>query len=652
MPKRTLFDPELLQAMCSLAKIPSKEPGLDEKGEPSFSTMIPFDPFLPTQAYLCQEIVSGLAQGKHTFFVLKCRQSGITTLGCFIMLYLCFSHAGAQTTFIADNSKRLFYNRKLAKKAFQSLAAYPDWRQEEDDNNREVLSFKNDSAIWWNNANSDDEGGLGRSMGVPFAWLTELGLYRDEEGIGSFMSSLPENNPMSLIVCEGTAMGPNLFYELFQTGAEPTNTTQKSIFIGWWIHPWYEHNLRVPEHRKRYENYWLTLPRLTKDEARWVEGVRERYGFEIRPTQLSWWRQHLHERKNDNLMLMYQEYPPLEEDAWAYGGTGLIDGRKLSKLTTQAIKERQLPKRYFVFDPGDGVRFESSDIVEVDPAANYYDLVCYAEPVVGPMVRYAIGCDPAHGANEESDHTAAEVLLCYSDKAIQVAEFVKRQIPTNQIAWVILHLVGAYNSGEAETHLNIEMQGGGTEVYAEIKRLQNEMAYGYTPKLARYFQRISHYIYYRPDSATSRGATVHWETTGKTKIRMLHNYKSLIEQDRLVLKSEELIKESARLVQLRDGSMETGREDHRLMAMAIAGMAYIQLCEMDIGGRREYSSTELEIVHTQDPAILTPGQVLQSSIKAWRDNMLAQEAEEADTLPNRPEWQLAIETDYERDNWQ
>lgn len=646
------FDPEMLCALCSHVRIPGKE-GPEAEDE-SGSVLVPFDPLLPTQAYVLGEIAKGKAAGKNTFYILKCRQSGVTTLGIAIGLLWCFQHSGLIFCFIADTSTRLVLNRRLCQQFIASLAKVPAWRQETEENNRYFASFKNGSAIYWLNAGSDDEGGLGRSIGATASWGTELGCWRDEEGTLSLMSSISENNPLGLHVFEGTAKGPNLFKELYEVAAEPGNTSQAAIFVGWWLHPWYEHHLDDPKHAKRYETYWKSLPRLTRDEARWVEGIKLRYNFEIRPTQISWWRWHLRERKKDNLLLMYQEYPPLEEDAWTYGGNSFIDGRKLSLLQSRAMASRREGRRYFQFDPGDGVRFENSDMVEVDPLVHYYDLVCFSEPIAGPRVRYCIGCDPAHGATEEGDHAAIEVFLCYSDKAIQVAEWVKREVPTYQIAWVILHLVGVYNSGESETHLNVEMQGGGTEVYQEIKRLQAEMAYGYTPKLSRYFQKISHYLYVRSDSTRGAGATVHWETTYKTKPRMMHNLRNLLEREMLELKSEELIKECAQVQQLRNGELELGTENHRLMACAIGGMAYMQLLDIDIGGQEEFLSTNLKEVHDPDknPNQLSPDQFMKILSDQWRQRLLAEEIEERERHGEEGEdapswlWMEADDQDY------
>ena|SRR5271165_1071368 len=654
MAKRSVcFDPELLASMCSHVEIPSKERSEEQEEAEGDDprVLVKFDPFLPTQSYVLSEIAKGKKEGANTFYILKPRQSGITTLGIGTALMWCFKFAGMIFGFIADTAQRLALNRKLCRQFVRSLKGVPEWRQEVTDDNRYEFSFGNDSSIYWMNANSNDEGGLGRSVGCTASWGTEVGLYKDVEGFLSFLSSISENNPIALNVFEGTAKGPNLFKELWDIAKE--SSSQRAIFIGWWIHPWYEHNLKNPEHKKRYDTYWGQLPRLTRDESRWVEGVKLRYGYDIRPTQISWWRWHLLERKKKNMLLMYQEYPPLEEDAWTYGGNSFVDGRKLSVMMSRAMVTRTDPKKYFIFDPGDGVHFETSDMIEVDAEKIYYDLVCFMEPVIGPHVRYCVGHDPSHGANEEGDHCCSQVLLCYSDKAIQVAEFVKREIPSYQQAWVILHLVGAYNSGESETHLNVEMQGGGTQIYDEINRLQKEMAYGYTPKLIKYFQRISHYNYTRPDSLSSRGSTVHWETNWKTRGPMLHHLKNLIERQQLELKSEAAIKEVATMTQLRDGDIETGSENHRLMALGIAGMAYKQILEIDIGAQEDYSSTHLEGIHqAQDPSILTPQQAVNDMYKRWRLEVLASDLEEVEgsTPGEDGQWlyqEDVAESDYE-----
>ena len=479
--RKPFFDVELFRDFCGHVKIPAKEYDAELAGEgdeeDAPSSLVAFSKFFGPQEHALKEMRSGLAQGKNTFLILKCRQSGITTLGLNALNFLCFSYPGVQTAFISHSNALVHVCRGMLKRYYRSIRD-PKWKVEMTDDNKEFAGFKNDSAIYWLNANSNDEGGLGRGLPIRCTWGDEIGSWTDEEGVGSLFSSLSERNPKSLHVFAGTSRGPNLFKDLFEEASKPENLTQKAIFLGWWLHHLYEHDLSDPLQAQFHRGYWDPLPRYTYDEARWIEGIRVRYGHQIRPTQISWWRQHLAEKKKKNTALMYQEYPPLPEDAWIYGGANFIDGRKLSAATTRVVDLASRPKRYFMFDRGDGVKFDNTDFVEVDPQVHYYDLVCYSDPVIGERVRYAIGVDPAHGANPEGDHACVQVLQCYSDKAIQVAEFLAREITTAELAWVVLHLAGAYSSDIAGAHLCIELQGGGIQTYDEIKRYRTRLRSG------------------------------------------------------------------------------------------------------------------------------------------------------------------------------
>jgi hypothetical protein len=322
--------------------------------------------------------------------------------------------------------------------------------------------------------------------------------------------------------------------------------------------------------------------------------------------------------KFGNLDLMYQEYPPLDEYAWRYGGRTFVNGAKLLERRIEA-EERQSKPRYFQCTFGDN--FEDTAVTEVSPREQWYDLVTWDEPKAGPGVRYVIGVDPAYGANEEGDHACIEVFRGYADKAVQVAEFVRRELSTYKLAWAIMHLAGTYNS---ETILNIEVQGGGFAVIEELQRMQSQVAQGYHPALAKHFDNMRHYLYSRPDAVRKPYASFHWRTTQDSRDRMLAQFRDFFEQGILEIKSMDLIEEIETIQRLKDGTIETGRENHRLMATGFATMAYVQLLETDLGGT-QYTEQFFRTEQRAENGEMSPSEVLSATILDWRERVYMQD---------------------------
>jgi hypothetical protein len=630
-------------SFCTRLKIPAKEGKRErEEGEePTTSALIPME-LIRTQIYLLDEILEGLSRGIHKFFVLKCRQSGTTTLGLAFILYWAFKHDGMVFDFIADSQKRQAINRKLLIGMVKSLKDHPEWSQETEDNNRELISFANESFINWDNANSSDEGGLGRGIGLIGCWGTELGRWKDQEGVKSLMSALAKKNPVRFHCFEGTSTGPGLFKDYWNEKA----TGAKSIFIGWWLHPDYDLDLDDTKERQQYQVYWEGMPRLEREEAKWVEAVKTRYGFEVTKTQLAWWRYTLKEEYAGRVGLMYQEYPPLPEYAWQYGGKGFIGAPALA--AAQNISLAFEPKaRYFRFEFGRTIY--DLAITEVSAESDWYDLIIWEAPSEGPFVRYAISMDPAYGASEDCDAAAIQVLRCYSDCAVQVAEWTNTELPAHQLAWVLLELAGAYRS---ETMVNIELQGNGYAVQAEIQRIHDEVAGGYGErtnekgeltefgKLTRIFGDMRFFLYSRQDSVRKSQSSYNWITTGRNKPILLETYRDFFERGLLEIRSKGLIEESSQIMRdPRSGRLVTGEQDHRLMAMAIALQSYLQVLETDIGGNEAFSkkrALEMQAMDPNDPEgegrekVLdaSPQAVVRSRVRAFEDKVVAEGQEE------------------------
>jgi hypothetical protein len=582
-----IFNREHFLTFCSKLMISSKEGAEDEEG--GHVQLVPLIP-IPTQVYFLDNLEFALKKGIRFIVVLKCRQSGMTTLGIAMDLYWCFMNNGLVHNFIGDEPKVIAVNRSLCRDMIESLQQHPEWKYEIRDDNEELMSFSNKSKIIWWVANKRKTGGLGRSVGAAATHGTELGGWEDIDGAQSMMSSLAENNPNSMFLWEGTASGPGFFQDLCKSAMQPGNSTEHFCFIGWWLHPWYRlYPDKFESHEQILQVYWLSNPVYTREEAIWVEGVEKRFKYKIAPEQIGWWRWHLAQRKGGNLDHMYQEYPPLPEYGWRYGAKAFISPAKISERRTIISETRNEEMNYFKFDFGRGVEFPDSSLAEVDPSKSYWDLVMFDPPQPPhPLLRYVIGVDPVHGVEEQSNDGAITVWLCYTDCMVQVAEFVQNEISPYKLAWVVLHLAAMY---QGNPMLNVEVQGGGYELQSEIRRLQNGMAFGYHKTLELAFAGLQHYIWVRPDSRKFRGDSLHYRTTPDSKDIMLQGLKHYFERNMLLVRSPRLLAQMESMCFDKNGEIEVPRPNDLVMSAGLAVMAYKQVIDTDLGGSNHRRST-------------------------------------------------------------
>lgn len=620
---------------CTHITIQAKE-GSQKDGEEG-ENLVPFE-LIPTQVYLLDEILEGLRRGIHFFVVLKCRQSGTTTLGLAFELWWSFCHDGFNINFIADSVKRLAVNRATLVEMVDSIDD-PEWKIPIKEDNKELLRFANRSKVIWNNANARDEGGLGRGVGAMGFHATEPGRYKNEEEWTAMMPGIARKNPSRFYLVEGTSEGPNLFKDIWDEASREGNVTQKAIFIGWWLHPDYDLDLETEEGKAVYQTYWVTYPRLSKKEAEWVQGVKDRFGYQITATQIAWWRYMVKEEFLGKEEKAYQEFPPLPEYAWIYGGSSFVSGNAIAVAKNKA-KRSASSARYFQFEFG--TDFHSTQIHRVNPAETWYDLVVWDHPKKSPFMRYAIGVDPAHGANELSDAAAIVVYECYSDQAVQVAEYSAVEETSYHLTWVLLYLAGAF---KGPTIANIELQGGGFAIQDNLRLLQEQMLLGFSDKLTACFSDLQFYRFAPADSISRTHASYNWYTTPRKKEEMLHWHRDLFEQGLIEIRSADLIEQTAAVKKMRDGTLENPNNDHKLMAAAICGMAYKQILEMDIGGNENYTRTRVNMGYKNNAGTeeVKAAEVLEGRLLDWRlklEQEMKEEREEA--IEKAPEWMITM----------
>ena len=514
------------------------------------------DNLLGTQTYVMNEIAKGLQDDVHFFVILKGRQLGITTISLALDLYWHFMHPGLQGTLTTDTEE----NRDMFR---TTLAMYMDGLPKEFKipilaHNRNQLSLKNRSRIFYQVAGLRAKGSLGRGKAITYLHGTETSSWGDEEGLASLLASLAETNPDRLYTFESTARGFNMFHDMYTTAKRAR--TQRAIFCGWWRNELYS----LDPEGQTYKVYWDG--KLTGEEKEWVRDIKKLYGVEINSRQIAWWRWKMLEGIKDD-SLMYQEFPPTEDYAFVMTGTSFFSNARC----TDAVKKlKKVPYQSYRYSFG--VNFHDTEVLK--STERLATLKVWEEPV--DTAYYVIGADPAYGSSDWADRFCIQVLRVYADGLEQVASFATSELNTYQFAWVIAHLAGAYKNST----LNLEINGPGQAVINELRNLKRQAAAMGTAlgkDLMDVYGNMQNYIWRRNDTIGGLSNSIGWMTTAATKERMLTYMKDYFERGMLDIWDMDTIEEMKTTI--RDGSSieASGRnKDDRVIATALACAAYAE----------------------------------------------------------------------------
>ena len=530
---------------CSQLKIETKEQGLRK-----------MDKLLGTQTYVMNEINKGLQDDCHFYVILKGRQLGITTISLALDLYWTFTHPGLQATLTTDTEE----NRDMFR---TTLAMYMDglpkeYKIPQITHNRNSLSLRNRSRLFYQVAGLRAKGSLGRGKAITFLHGTETSSWGDEEGLASLLASLAETNPDRLYMFESTARGFNMFHDMYTTAKKAK--TQRAIFCGWWRNEFYAAD---PE-SSVYKTYWDG--RLTGEEKEWNRDIKKLYGFEINSRQIAWWRWKLHEGIKDDA-LMYQEFPPTEDYAFVMTGSSFFSNARCSEAARVAKLKKFDAYRYSF-----GSNFHDTEVLK--SSDRLATLKVWEEPI--DTAYYVIGADPAYGSSDWADRFCIQVFRCYADGLDQVAEFATSELNTYQFAWVIAHLAGAYKNST----LNLEVNGPGQAVINELRNLKRQAVSigGATGKgLMAVLSSMTNYIWRKNDTMGGISNSIGWLTTQGSKERMMNYTKDYFERQMMTVVSMDTLEEMKGIVREGGSIHAPGRgKDDRVIAMALACAAYAE----------------------------------------------------------------------------
>ncbi len=285
---------------------------------------------------------------------------------------------------------------------------------------------------------------------------------------------------------------------------------------------------------------------LSTEEREAQQIVERDYGYRITPEQWSWYRHQADPRAvadadpsvDTKRELMSQEHP--HHPLMMFQGTGspFIPGQYIGPQIAKAQKAMFKGYRFYLGD--------SMVATKIDPVkfASHAHLKVWQEPA--PLGTYIVGIDSAYGASEFGDGFCVQVVRCYADKMVQVAEFCDRNIQPFQHAWIALYLCGWYGN----CRYVLELGSSGEAVWTEMKNIKKMVEEGtlLPPRanpenptdeelaaelrMPTMFSQVRQYMYHRADSFGG-GYNAQMKTTLESKFTYMTQF-----ADRFILRSE------------------------------------------------------------------------------------------------------------------
>lgn len=521
------------------------------------SPLVPYE----AQKRFLEELARGLEQDVHHFVCLKARQLGISTILLALDIFWLQMFRGLQGALIADTQENKETFRQTITEMLESLP--PGYRVNVRSHNRNALVLANGSRLQYMSAGKSKNTGLGRSRAINYVHATECSSWKDQVGLDSLRAALALENPNRLYLFESTALGFNLFYDMYD---EAKNSgIQHAFFIGWWAKELY----RIKEGSAEFERWWGEHPYLTEEEKLLTQEVEEEYSYTITPEQWAWFRR---EADNKSEQSLHSEFPTTERLAWQTTGFPFFNMAKVQR-DQYFIRTQQVTFNGYRYELGDKfLAMKCRPSTSIDEV----DLRVWENP--HPQGAYVMGVDPAYGRDDDKDRSVISVWRCYADRLVQVAEYATPWPETRQVAWVMAHLAGCYRN----VVINLEITGPGASVMQEMNYLRQQMQFGKLKDIAAdlnpewALDQARWFLYHRPDSM-GPGYMYNWKTTLENKMLLVNRFRDSYNTQEMICRSVQLLEEMITLVQEGSSVHAAGRgKDDRVMAAALAHYAWAE----------------------------------------------------------------------------
>jgi hypothetical protein len=534
------------------------------------------------QRYFFDEVFAGLKQDQHIFVCGKGRQVGITTACYLFDMFYAGAVAGVQGAVVFDSSDNLRVFRELFRESIESLPPSHRLPIRGGKDNRTYMAFENGNILQYLIAGTKKgQGSLGRSRGINYCHASEVSYYGDPEAFENFKNTLSEVFPYRCYIFESTGKGYGLLYDLWED-ALADNISQRPIFVTWWRKRTYSHARATPLFKK----YGWTEMSVEEREA--TEVVRRDFGHKITLEQWAWYRHRADPRaraeegdaigEDERAEIMTQEHPHFPEQMFRGTGTPFILSQYLAPAEARAQKALFKAYQYHLGDDLTATRIEPTRF------HNKAHLKVWQEP--HPNGVYIVAGDPAYGISDDGDGFCAQVMRCYADRLVQVAEFCDRSVQPYQFAWIMLHLCGWYGN----CRYILELNSSGEAVWTEMRNLKNRMEEGglfpsggenslteeERNSWRNMLSQVRQYLYHRQDSIGGGGFNYHMKTTLESKFTFMTQMADRFMLGQLDVYSVQCLKEMRTL--RKDGrsiEAEVKKKDDRPLALGLGVRAYL-----------------------------------------------------------------------------
>lgn len=515
-----------------------------------------------SQRMFLEQLADGLTKNQRMVYVLKSRQVGISTITLALLLFWVAVNPRTIAALVCNDEEVRNAFRDTLDRFIRSVPAnfFGASFAKQRHNERHFL-FSNGSRIDYLVAGKRKEN-WGESRGYSVCLCTEVASYGSDKGIKSFMEALAQANPDRLFLFESTAKGvANAWHDMWISAEGELSINR--IFLGWWSS---ELNT-LPRSEPNFRRFGINAP--NGDETKLCNEVLERFGHIVTVEQLAWyrWRLALSDRQSQE-----QNHPWTPEQAFVLSGYSFFQTGLLQNRYNEIVQTNVLFKGYrFLM----GNSFWAMKMEQIFDAARFeeIELKVWEDPI--KEAQYIIGADPAGGSGENNNNFCISVWRCFADKLVQVAEYAGNRFQSNQCAWVLAGLAGAYK----DCMINLELWGGGAVVMNEFDNIRTQLRqemYAAANRENRWdedFMSTARWFLYRRVDSLGAGFVFNFKTNSSNKVGLFENLRNAFHTDTLVINSVGMLEEMNDMVQEKPDlapSAPGNLKDDRPFAAALA----------------------------------------------------------------------------------